>query len=65
LTVEEGTLTLGWGAEVAARAVEAVDGLRVRRAAALDLPIANSKPLEDSILPSVGSIVRSAVSLLA
>ena len=64
LTVEEGTLTLGWGAEVAARAVEALDGLRVRRAAALDLPIANSKPLEDAILPSPERIVRAALSLL-
>ncbi len=64
LTVEEGTLTLGWGAEVAARAAEAVTGLQVRRVAARDLPIANSRPLEDSILPQVQGIVQAALSLI-
>jgi pyruvate/2-oxoglutarate/acetoin dehydrogenase E1 component len=63
LTVEEGGLTLGWGAEVAARSVEAVDGLRIRRVAARDLPIANSRPLEDAILPSVKEIVDAALEL--
>ena len=61
LTVEEGTLTLGWGAEVVARACEMVDRPKVRRVAALDLPIANSKPLEDAILPSQADIVRAAL----
>jgi pyruvate/2-oxoglutarate/acetoin dehydrogenase E1 component len=64
LTVEEGTLSLGWGAEVAARAVERIDGLRVRRVAALDLPIANAKSLEDAILPSVQDIVNAALELV-
>ncbi|MCX6036177.1 MAG: alpha-ketoacid dehydrogenase subunit beta [Chloroflexi bacterium] len=64
LTVEEGTLSLGWGAEVAVRAVESMDGLRVRRVAALDLPIANAKSLEDAILPSVQDIVNVALSLV-
>ena len=65
LTVEEGTLSLGWGAEVAARAVERMDGLRVRRVAALDLPTANAKSLEDAILPSVQDIVNAALSLVS
>ncbi|MDO8567189.1 MAG: transketolase C-terminal domain-containing protein, partial [Dehalococcoidales bacterium] len=65
LTVEEGTLSLGWGAEVAARAVERMDGLRVRRVAALDLPVANAKSLEDAILPSVQDIVNTALSLVS
>jgi pyruvate/2-oxoglutarate/acetoin dehydrogenase E1 component len=65
LTVEEGTLTLGWGAEVAARAVETVDRLRVRRVAARDLPIANSRLLEDAILPQEKEIVQAALSLLS
>jgi pyruvate/2-oxoglutarate/acetoin dehydrogenase E1 component len=64
LTVEEGTLSLGWGAEVAARAVERMDGLRVRRVAALDLPIASAKSLEDAILPSVQDIVNAALGLV-
>jgi pyruvate/2-oxoglutarate/acetoin dehydrogenase E1 component len=64
LTVEEGGLTLGWGAEIAARVAESgIPGLTVRRVAALDLPIANSKPLEDMILPSVQDIVKSALEL--
>lgn len=64
LTVEEGGLTLGWGAEVAARSAEKVTGLAVRRVAARDLPIANSRSLEDVILPSVKEIIETAVSLI-
>jgi pyruvate dehydrogenase E1 component beta subunit len=67
LTVEESTLSLGWGAEIAARAAEAAvrspGGYAIRRSAALDLPIANSKPLEDAILPSVEGIVNTALEL--
>jgi pyruvate/2-oxoglutarate/acetoin dehydrogenase E1 component len=64
LTAEEGSLSLGWGAEIAARAAEAnIPELRIRRAAALDLPIANSKPLEDASLPSVDGIVHAALEL--
>ena len=61
LTVEEGTLTLGWGAEVAAQAASAVSNLKIRRASALDLPIGNAKTLEDAILPSVDKIVQLAL----
>ncbi len=64
LTVEEGTLTLGWGAEVAARAVETLGGLQVRRVAARDLPIANARPLEDAILPQVQDVIATALSVL-
>jgi len=65
LTVEEGTLSLGWGAEVVARSAESMDGLKVRRVAALDLPVATAKSLEDAILPSIQDIVRSALSLVS
>ncbi len=65
LTVEEGTLTLGWGAEVAARAAElGINRLRVARVAARDLPIPNSKPLEDAILPAAADIVAAAKELI-
>ncbi len=65
LTVEEGSLTLGWGAEVAARAAEAAfPGLSIGRVAARDLPIANSKMLEDTILPSKNDIILAALDLL-
>jgi pyruvate/2-oxoglutarate/acetoin dehydrogenase E1 component len=63
LTVEEGTLTLGWGAEVAAQAVENTPGVKVCRAAALDLPVANSKTLEAAILPSQEKIIQIALEL--
>lgn len=64
LTVEEGTLTLGWGAEVVAQAAGLVSNLKIRRAAALDLPIANAKTLEDAILPSLEKIFRMALEIL-
>jgi pyruvate/2-oxoglutarate/acetoin dehydrogenase E1 component len=64
LTVEEGTLTLGWGAEVAASAAENLPGTKIRRAAALNLPIANSKTLEDEILPSQEKIIAMALELV-
>lgn len=64
LTVEEGSLSLGWGAEVAAQAAETLPGVAVRRAAALDLPIGNSKPIEDAILPSQAELVRLALVLV-
>ena len=65
LTVEEGTLSLGWGAEVIARLTEAGLPVQARRAAALDLPIANSKSLEDDILPSQEKITEAALALCA
>jgi pyruvate/2-oxoglutarate/acetoin dehydrogenase E1 component len=68
LTVEEGGLTLGWGAEVAARVSESSNDLSrcsIRRVAARDLPIANSRPLEDAILPSVQDIVSAAVEMMS
>lgn len=64
LTVEEGTMSLGWGAEVVARATEALGGIRARRVAALDLPIANARPLEEQILPSEQTVVQAALALL-
>jgi pyruvate/2-oxoglutarate/acetoin dehydrogenase E1 component len=64
LTVEEGTLTLGWGAEVAAGVSERMEGIRVKRVAALDLPIANAKSLEDSILPTVEGIINATLGMV-
>lgn len=64
VTVEEGTISLGWGAELAARSVEKMRGLRVRRVAAMDLPVANAKSLEDKILPSVQDIVNAGLSIV-
>jgi len=64
LTVEEGSLSLGWGAEIAARVAErGIPGLTICRVAALDLPIANSRVLEEVILPSIQDIVKSALEM--
>lgn len=61
ITIEEGTLTLGWGAEVIARAVENM-GTRlksVHRVAARDLPVPASGPLEALVLPGVDHIIHA------
>ncbi len=66
LVVEEGGLSMGWGAEVLARASEAIGpGLRgARRLAALDLPIPASGPLEQAVLPGVDAILQAARQVL-
>ena len=67
LVVEEGGLTLGWGAELVSRVVECQRASKpkaVKRVAALDLPIASSRVLEDAILPSVEVILDAAVALV-
>ncbi len=64
ITFEEGGRTLGWGAEVAARAAEALPGVQIRRLGALDFPIGNSKSLEDEILPSQQKLTAAAREFL-
>jgi pyruvate/2-oxoglutarate/acetoin dehydrogenase E1 component len=67
ITVEEGTRTLGWGAEVMAQVVEGcsdLKGISMQRVTARDFPIANSKSLEDAILPSVKEIVKIALDIV-
>jgi pyruvate/2-oxoglutarate/acetoin dehydrogenase E1 component len=62
LVAEEGTLSLGWGAEILARTTEAF-GPRLkaaRRVAAQETPVPASVVLEKSALPDVGDILRSA-----
>jgi len=66
LTVEEGTLTLGWGAEVAARAAEAgIDGLRVRRVSGVGFADRQFKAAPKRLfLPSQASITKAALELV-
>jgi pyruvate/2-oxoglutarate/acetoin dehydrogenase E1 component len=65
LTVEEGTHTHGWGAEVIARASESTtDRVAFGRVASLDLPIPAARTLEESVLPDVDAIVVAAQKLL-
>ncbi|MCL5428574.1 MAG: alpha-ketoacid dehydrogenase subunit beta [Chloroflexi bacterium] len=62
LAIEEGNYTLGWGAEVFARAVQAFPGQlkAAQRVAAADMPIPASAPLEDKTLPGVDDIIAVA-----
>ena len=64
LTIEEGTRSLGWGAEVVAGALEAHGaGLRAGRVAAQDLPIPAAQALEAAVLPAPASITAAALAL--
>lgn len=66
LTIEEGTYTLGWGAEILARAAQAFPGRlkSVQRLAAADQPIPASVPLEEAVLPGIQDIVEAAQTLV-
>lgn len=63
ITIEEGTQTMGWGAEVIAQVQVKIKEFRSARIGALDLPIGTSKNLEDAILPSVNDVIREALKL--
>jgi pyruvate/2-oxoglutarate/acetoin dehydrogenase E1 component len=65
LVVEEGTYTLGWGAEVVARVAEAslAHPIHYVRLAAGEVPIPASKPLETQILPDVDNIIQAAIKI--
>ncbi len=62
LAVEEGTFTLGWGAEIVARTAEALGpGLKLaRRVAAREEPIPAARTLEEQTLPGVEDILEMA-----
>jgi pyruvate/2-oxoglutarate/acetoin dehydrogenase E1 component len=62
LVVEEGTLTLGWGTEILARAAEVLGPhLKVaRRVAALEVPIPAASALEAAVLPNLQVLVTAA-----
>ncbi|MBL7163134.1 MAG: alpha-ketoacid dehydrogenase subunit beta [Anaerolineales bacterium] len=66
LVAEEGTLTLGWGAEILARLSEELGAnLHIaRRVAAREFPIPASGPLEESVLPGIGDIVEAAQKMI-
>lgn len=60
VTCEEGGITAGFGSEVVARAATEYFHLLKSspvRVAALDVPIANTKNLEDAVLPQVSDLV--------
>jgi len=68
LTVEEGTVSLGWGSEVLSLVIEGTPKgghLVARRLGARDLPIPSSRPLENAVLPSVQDIFDATMRLVA
>lgn len=66
LACEEGTYTMGWGAEILAMASEKMGSeLRVsRRVAAKDLPVPASGPLEGAMLPGADDILQAALDMM-
>lgn len=62
LTLEEGSYSLGWGAEILAQTSAAMGGRlqQAARLAARDKPIPASGPLEAQVLPSIEDILRQA-----
>lgn len=67
IIVEEGTMAWGWGAELAAQAVDkeflSLEA-PIRRVSALDVPIPSAKPLEEHVLPSSRDIERAILEVL-
>jgi pyruvate/2-oxoglutarate/acetoin dehydrogenase E1 component len=64
VTAEEGTLSLGWGAEVAASCLERRSGdLSLRRVAAMEMPVPAAGPLEAAVLPQTEDVVAAAMDL--
>jgi 2-oxoisovalerate dehydrogenase E1 component len=63
--VEEGNLTMGWGAEVVSRIVEtsASRPILFRRLAAKDYPVPASPVLESAYFPVEADIVRAALQM--
>jgi pyruvate/2-oxoglutarate/acetoin dehydrogenase E1 component len=65
LVLEEGTMTMGYGAEVIARLQsESEHEIRCRRVAARDMPVPAAGQLEESMLPQVDDVINAARGLL-
>lgn len=66
VTIEEGNLTLGWGAEVLARVAQenGAELFSSSRIAALDLPLPASTNLETIVLPGVDQIVQRSLEIV-
>lgn len=66
LTAEEGTYSLGWGAELLARAAQQFGGRlqAAARVAAAETPIPAARNLEDEALPGVEHIMAAAQKMV-
>lgn len=65
LTLEEGTLPGGWGAEVIARCAEQGWLRSAQRVAARNTPIPSARELESQVLPQPQEVVQAALRQLA
>lgn len=66
IVIEEGTKSLGWGAEIVAQVSEQpdVNVKNIRRVASLEYPIPASEPLESAMLPGKNQIKEVAKSII-
>ena len=66
LTIEEGSGTLGWGAEILAMVATAsnIHLTGLGRLAAKDSPIPASAPLEAAVLPDIEAIIQANIKLV-
>jgi pyruvate/2-oxoglutarate/acetoin dehydrogenase E1 component len=65
LAIEEGSLNLGWSAELAARALENIpSNVRFGRAAARNMPVPAAATLEQDVLPQVDEIIELALGMM-
>jgi len=66
IVIEEGTRSLGWGAEIVAQVSERPDSnvKNIRRVAALEYPIPASEPLESAMLPGKNQIIEAVKSII-
>ena len=67
VVAEEGGMSWGWGAEIAARLQESLFGklhAPVRRVAAVDIAIPAARELEQAVLPSAEDIERALIEVM-
>jgi pyruvate dehydrogenase E1 component beta subunit len=64
VTVEEGQLTCGVGAEIAFRVHEAVPGVRAARVGAAPAPVSSNPVLEPAVVPDADRIISTVRRLL-
>ena len=65
VTLEEGQITCGVGAEVAFRVREEVGDVRVARVGALPAPVSFNPVLEAAVVPDTGRVIHAVRTLLA
>ncbi len=67
LSIEEGTLSMGWGAEILARVAEEGSGKtqKMKRLAARECPVPASMKLEEECLPGVEAIIKAVREMVS